>query len=223
METFKQRLRRYTSQNDLEIFGWLTVYLQNDYRREIAAAREGRQYLSVYLLSHAVIQMISENLFGLSGREGTAFFLEHFVDDASGAVQFSPVAYEIHDARNVMAHQGYSSLQHRVEYFADDLPAAWSRHGETVQINPTIYAARFEVALIAHRWIKEYQSQAPGTRLVRKYRYIGQWLRLGKTDPLSVAIKALDEAADQDSLEADESAIQAMIAEKYGLVDGLAG
>lgn len=216
METFEQRLQRYLAGDDLEIFGWLTVYLQNDYLRELRSARECRLYLSVYLLAHSVVQMISENLFALRGRDGTSFFLKRFVDADDGLDRgFSAIADEIHDARNVMAHQGYSSLQHRVEYFDDAIADGWCRRGNTLHINPAIYSSRFEAAIVARRWIREYREKPEGTRLVQKYRYIRQWLRLERTDPIAHAIGALDASSNFADLRTSDARIRAMIYERY--------
>jgi hypothetical protein len=63
------------------------------------------------------MQMVSENMFDLTGLDGTKSFLSHYVDGADNDRKFSLVADEIHSLRNVLAHQGYSSLQHRVETF----------------------------------------------------------------------------------------------------------
>jgi hypothetical protein len=63
------------------------------------------------------MQMVSENMFDLTGLDGTKFFLSHYVDGADNDKKLSLVAGEIHSLRNVLAHQGYSSLQHRVEMF----------------------------------------------------------------------------------------------------------
>ena len=80
METFKQRLKRYVDNEDLEIFGWLTINLHNSYWPETHIAKENRLYVGLYLLAHALIQMISENMFGFRAKQGTQFYLENFVD-----------------------------------------------------------------------------------------------------------------------------------------------
>src|SRR3977135_4378721 len=178
MESFKKRLKRYTDNDDLEIFGWLTVYLHNSYWGEIHTAKENRLYNCVSLLTHALIQMISENMFGFRGKDGTRSYLENFVDGDTQDTKFSLVTDEIHNARNVMAHQGYSSLQHRVEYFADDLAEGWKKDADTVLINPKLYAERFEPAFSQGSHVEKYRQLTDEVRTVRKYQYIRQWLRL---------------------------------------------
>jgi hypothetical protein len=132
METFQQRLKRYTDQNDLEIFGWLTMFLQNAYLRELRLAKENKLYHCVYLIAHALMQMVSENMFGFNGKDGTKFYLESFIDGDTQDKKFSLITDELHDARNVIAHQGYSSLQHGVEYFNDEITEGWNKEGDTV-------------------------------------------------------------------------------------------
>jgi hypothetical protein len=161
--------------------------------------------------------MISENLFGLTGKEGTAFFLEHFVDGDTEELRFSLIADEIHDARNVMAHQGYSSLQHRVEYLDDTISSGWTRQGATVHINPAIYAQRFEAAIIGHAWVREYRRKSTEARLIQKYRYIRQWLRLDKSNPIAREIKALEGLTDLAAMRVQEARIQDMIYQGYGI------
>lgn len=218
METFKQRLKRYTSKNDLEIFGWLTVYLQNSYLGELRLAKENQLHLCVYLITHAVIQTVSENMFGSTGKDGTKFYLENFVDGNTTNKKFSLITDEIHDARNVMAHQGYSSLQHRVEYFAGDMAEGWKQEAGTIYINPNIYAEQFENALSHGTHVQKYLQQSDEIRTIRKYKYIKQWLRLDKTDPIAKEIKKLEACTNINDLRAQETLVQQMIYSAYGLI-----
>ena len=217
MESFKQRLKRYVDNEDLEIFGWLTVYLHNSYWGEIHTAKENRLYLCVYLLTHAVIQMISENMFGLRGKDGTKFYLETFVDGNNQDTKFSLINDDIHDARNVMAHQGYSSLQHRVEYFADEIAEGWKKDGDTVLINPKRYAEHFEPAFSQGLHVDKYQQLPAEVRIVRKYQFIRQWLRLDGKNPISVEVKNLEDCATLNDVKAQETVIQKLIYASYNL------
>lgn len=217
MESFKKRLKRYTDNEDLEIFGWLTVYLHNVYWSEIQTAKENRLYHCVYLLTHALMQMISENLFGLTGKDGTKFYLENFVDGDTPDTRFSLITDEIHDARNVMAHQGYSSLQHRVEYFANEIDEGWKNDGDSVLINPRLYADRFEAAFRQGSLTAEYEKQTDEVRTVRKYQYIRQWLRLDSKNPITIEIKKLEGCATLKDIRIQETVIQKMIYASYDL------
>jgi hypothetical protein len=44
MESCQERLRRYTVQDDLEIFGWMTVMMQNVTLRELHTVTEKGLY-----------------------------------------------------------------------------------------------------------------------------------------------------------------------------------
>lgn len=218
MESFKVRLKRYTDNNELEIFGWLTVYLHNSYWGEIHTAKENRLYHCVYLLTHALIQMISENMFGFRGKDGTKFYLESFIDGDTPDIKFSSITDEIHDARNVMAPQGYSSLQHRVEYFADDIAEGWRKDADTVLINPKLYAARFELAFRQGSHIEKYRQLTDDVRIIRKYQYIRQWLRLDRTHPISKEVKKLEGCATLQDIHTQETVIRQMIYDSYNLI-----
>lgn len=163
--------------------------------------------------------MISENLFGLTGKEGTKFYLAHFVDGTLENQQFSLIADEIHAARNVMAHQGYSSLQHGVEYFDDAISVGWMRQDTTVHINPVVYAQRFEAAITSGAWMQKYLQQSAATRLLRKYRYIRQWLQLAKGNPIAAEIRKLEAHTDLADVRTQEAVVQALIYQAYEIAD----
>lgn len=217
METFDQRLRRYTVGEDLDIFGWLTVYLQNSYMSELWAASERGLYHCVYLISHAVMQMIAEKMFGMTGRDATRFYLENFVDGTEADRRFSLISDDIHGLRNIMAHQGYSGLQHRVEYFVDDMPEGWRRDGNTILINPRIYAGQFEGAFSRGAHVQMYSRLPDEERTLRKYQYIKQWLGLAASHPIAQAIRGLERCANIQDVRAQEAVIQRMIFTEYGL------
>jgi hypothetical protein len=216
LETFKQRFKRYVDNESLEIFGWLTVFLHNSYWGEIYAAKENRQYHSVYLLTHALIQMISENMFGFRGKQATKFYLENFVDGDTPETKFSSITDDIHDARNVMAHQGYSSLQHRVEYFADDMTEGWKFDNGSILINPKVYGASFEAAFRG-KIVQTYEQLTNETRIIRKYNFIRQWLQLDSKNPISLEIKKLAQCVNPQDVHAQESVVRAMLYSTYNL------
>lgn len=217
METFGERLTRYTVENDLEIFGWLTVFLHNSYMRELRIASEHGLYHCVYLITHAVMQMISENMFGRAGRDGTRFYLENFVDGTDTDKRFSLISDDIHDLRNIMAHQGYSSLQHRVEYFVDDMPEGWKRDAGTMYINPRIYAGQFEEAFTRGAHVQRYSQLPDEEKVVRKYQYIRQWLRLDRAHPITQEIRKLETCRNMQDIRTQEGVIQRAIFRQYGL------
>jgi hypothetical protein len=133
-------------------------------------------------------------------------------------IKFSSITDEIHDARNVMAHQGYSSLQHRVEYFADDIAEGWRKDADTVLINPKLYAARFELAFRQGSHIEKYRQLTDDVRIIRKYQYIRQWLRLDRTHPISKEVKRLEGCATLQDIHTQETVIRQMIHDSYNLI-----
>jgi hypothetical protein len=151
-------------------------------------------------------------MFGLTGKEGTKFYLENFVDGNTTDKKFSLITDEIHDARNVMAHQGYSSLQQRVEYFNSDMTEGWKQEAGTIYINPSIYAGQFEYAFTRGTHVQKYR------RTIRKYKYIKQWLRLDKSDSIAKEIRKLEACTNIQDIRPQETVVQQMIYSAYGII-----
>jgi hypothetical protein len=107
-ETMSQRLKRYVDNPVIDTLGWMTMYLQNQPAVELRRAREAKLYLCVYLLAHSIIQTVSELMFGMTGLEGTHYFLEQFADGNSSDKRFSLISEDIHEIRNLIAHRAYS-------------------------------------------------------------------------------------------------------------------
>lgn len=217
MNKFQRWLKRWTDENDLEIFGWMTIMMQNPYLRELRVAKENGLYHCVYLFTHAIMQTVSEQMFGLKGIDGTRFYLENFVDGDTPDRQFSQIAEVLHHVRNVIAHQGYSSSQHMVEYFCEEIPEGWKQDSDTVYINPRIYAEHFERAFAEGAHIQKYRQLSDEERAKRKYQYIRQWLRLDKSNPLAQEMKKLEACTNMSDIQLHEAAIKKMIYKDYGL------
>jgi hypothetical protein len=86
-EAFKQRLKRYVDQPATDTLGWMTMMLQNEHAAELGRAREYKLYHCVYLLAHSIVQTVSETMFGLTGLDGTHFFLQSFADGTTGGFE----------------------------------------------------------------------------------------------------------------------------------------
>jgi hypothetical protein len=210
-ETFEQRLKRYVDQPAVDTLGWMTMMLHNYHVDELRRAREAKLYQCVYLLAHSIVQTVSETMFGLPGLSGTRFFLERFADGAAEDRKFSKIAAEIHDVRNIIAHHGYSKMQHEVQYFIDDIPEGWRREMDgSLIINPALYSAQVE-DVFRHPTLDSTFCQQPPLNLLRtKYRFVRQWLGLEKDDAITTAIKALDKldaTADEDIVDAKIAAL----------------
>jgi hypothetical protein len=218
MESFKDRLGRYTVQDDLEIFGWMTVMMQNYPLRELRIASEKGLYQCVFLCSHAIIQTISEGMFDKRGIDGTRFYLENFVDEPAKDKKFSLITEEIHEMRNVIAHQGYSSLQHNVD-FNDEMTEGWKEESNIVYINTKIYAEQFTKAFESAAQVLLYlKLLSVEERIKRKYFFIRKWLRLEKTNKIAQAIKKLADSATLQDIRIQEQVVQQMIFQEYSLI-----
>lgn len=144
-ETFRQRLKGYVDQPATNTLGWMKMMLQNTHAVELARARENKLYHCVYLMAHSIVQTVTETMFGLTGLKGTHFFLERFVDGATEDSKFSVISSEIHDIRNIIAHRGYSKMQHEVQYFVDDISQGWRTETDgSLTINPALYSIQVE-------------------------------------------------------------------------------
>ena len=217
-ETFEQRLKRYTDQPVDDTLGWMTMLIQNEHVVELRRARESKLYYCVYLMAHSIIQTVSETMFGLTGFNGTHFFLERFADGATEDKKFSRISREIHDVRNVLAHRAYSKMQHVVQYFVDDIDQGWARERDgSLTINPAAYSIQVEDVFLRPTLYQTFRAQ-PALKLLRlKFRFIRQWLELDKNDSLAESIKALDKLDATVDLKREEARLRAQIYQRYGL------
>lgn len=212
MESIQKRLKRFIG-DDLEIFGWMTIMMQNG---EVNKALQSGLYQCVVLSTHSIIQTIAQNLFGLSGLDGTRFYLENFVDEGSGDRKFSEIAEEIHEMRNVIAHLGYSSLLHEIE-IDNEIAEGWRRKGNVIKINLQIYCQLFDEAFRQGLHIKTYKTLPKIERTKRQYLFIRKWLRLDKGSHLVREINKLEGMNDEADVEAQASSIKKMLYKQYGL------
>ncbi|HKB68726.1 MAG TPA: hypothetical protein VKC61_22885 [Pyrinomonadaceae bacterium] len=217
METFEQRLKRYVDQDDLEIFGWMTVMMQNVSLAELTKAVENNMYQCVFLCTQAIVQTIAVNMFRMKGVEGTKFYLENFVDGRATDRQFSRIANEIHEMRNVIAHQGYSSLQHNVD-FNNEMAEGWRSETGVVFINMRIYFEQFAEAFRQGRHTDTYRKTvSDAERIKRKYFFIRKWLRLDGKHAITREINKLQSMTSEQDIRQQESVIQKMVYHEYRL------
>lgn len=217
-ETISQRLKRYVDNPVVDTLGWMTMYLQNQPAVELRRAREAKLYFCVYLLAHSIIQTVSELMFGMTGLEGTHYFLEQFADGGSSDRRFSLISEDIHEIRNLIAHRAYSKRQHETQYFIDDIGEGWRRESDgTLLINPAVYSVQIEDVFRRPKLYQTFRSQ-PALRLLQlKYKFIRQWLELDKADAISQRIKALDKLDATVDLDARDAQIRVEIYKRYGL------
>ena len=130
----------------------------------------------VILGDHAVALTISEGLFGKAGFDGYKLFLEKFVDEGKEGFDFSVIAKEIHNWRNVIAHQWLSASGYGLG-IDSDMNLGWQKREGVIYFNPRLYHESFNKAFSAGGKIWRYaeiltevQMQEAKKRLFEKYQ-----------------------------------------------------
>ncbi|HEV7489103.1 MAG TPA: hypothetical protein VGQ65_25815 [Thermoanaerobaculia bacterium] len=215
MEDWQERLARYLDGRAVNIFGWMTIWAQNELLPQIAAVNKPNFETLLFLGTHSFIQAFMESVYDLRGLAGTKAFLERFMDESSSSNQFSLIAREVHEMRNVLAHQLYAIHTHHIAYDYR-LAGGWERRSAMLHINPVVYGRQFGAALDGGRLTKWRKWTTPESLTVQKWRFIIRWLGLPKTDPLAQAVKALLSLT-PDQIARGTPAIRKMFAAKYGV------
>ena len=191
--------------------------LRNTLEDEVAEASR-KHLLTLTLLGiHAVIQIVTEKVFGLGKGPGTTkFYLEHFVDGPTPDRKYSTIAEKIHRERNVMAHQGFSVSQYEIAYDWG-VVGGFEWRGNLLAINPDHYvedyiAGSHKYSRVAKRLISDFDM------VKRKYAYICAFLDLPKMDTLRKLLETVKDFPDLATLRAAEPSIQKAILDKYGIV-----
>jgi hypothetical protein len=215
VESFTDRLRRLVASDVNEMPETILNSISNFFLPQIMKAGAQDLELPVLLATHAIIQTVAEKIFGRRGPAGTLFYLQHFVDGPTPEVRFSPISAEIHEVRNVVAHQWMSSVNHglAIDY---TISQGWIRRGTVVHFNPRIYLAQFSQGFQGPIW--NYATLAPaGDLLLRKYEFLADWLDLQPKDSIRSQIKQLSAAAPGAARDAIEQAIQQDVRARYKL------
>jgi hypothetical protein len=178
-ESQPKRLARLQT-NPIEAIETLLNSIDNFFNNEIRKTPDHFQTSLLFLGIHAAALTIGEVFFGNTGRDkdlnNYREFLKTFVDGATPDTTFSTVAEDVHNWRNILAHQWIGSLGHTIEY---DYQAAlgWEKKGGILVINPKIYCEQYLNAFTAGGKIWSYdavftpkQLTQIHTRIVEKYR-----------------------------------------------------
>ena len=201
------------SQGPEELFGTIVTSLHNYLliRQVKPAAEQELEYL-VFLGTHAVMQTVGEWIFGLRGIEGTRFYLEHFVDVPTPEdKRFSSIVSDIHDLRNIHAHQWFSAHLHQIA-FDYRISEGWKLEGQKLHINPRLYASQFIERFPS---VYDFSRHTTAQNLrVQFYHFLMRWLDLSGDDPIRRDVKALVNAPD---FEAQTRSIDSTIRQRYGL------
>lgn len=176
MESKEQRLRRFQDGPPGEIVGTLLNSIDNFYNHdEIDRAAANELWLLVILGIHSVALTITEGVFGKRGVEGFRFYLEHFVDGKTEGFNFSKIAAEIHNMRNVVAHQWLSSSMYDFA-LNTGISKGWEKHGDDIHLNPQLFYEAFKAGFSAHGRIWDYdklltedEHREAKDRLLKKY------------------------------------------------------
>jgi hypothetical protein len=213
MESFEERLRRWTMGADRE---WaLTVFmmLRNTLETEVREASKSHSLMLTLLGIHAVIQILTEKVFGLGKGPGTTqFYQEQFVDTPER--KYSAIADKIHRERNDIAHQGFSIYQYSIAYDWAVNGLEWK--GSVVHLNPDHYVEDYVAG--SHKYSRVARKMISELDMVkRKYAYICSFLDLPKGDALRTTLAGVKNMPDLATLRTAEAGIQQAILAKYGI------
>jgi hypothetical protein len=189
----------------------------NFFLPEIQVAKEKSLDRLIFMGIHATIQTVSEKIFGKRGLEGTRFYLKHFVDGSTQDRQFSLISDDIHEMRNVVAHQWLSSRTHDIAInYA--MPEGWKLEPNLLHINPDIYAEQFLASFGRGGPIWTYRQLVSDQELtIRKYQFIKDWLHLNKQSAIAQAIKTLETCTTTQDILNQETLIKQLIYKQYSL------
>jgi hypothetical protein len=138
------------------------------------------------------------------------------MDDAEPNRQFSQVSDEIHEMRNVMAHQLFSSRTHDIalDY---TMVEGWRRDQTVLRINPDVYAEQFLVAVDGGRLWQWKNFVTLEQRIKQKYLFVRDWLDLPKKDTIAQAVDQLATLTTPQDIQSAAEAINIHIGQRYNL------
>jgi hypothetical protein len=135
--------------------------IDNFFNNEIRITPKSYQTSLLFLGVHAVALTIGEVFFNHQGvgkdLRNYTNFLKTFVDGPTADTQFSIVAGDIHNWRNILAHQWIGSLGHTIEYDYNS-HKGWKREAGRLIINPEIYCGVYLQAFATGGKIWQYDS-----------------------------------------------------------------
>ncbi|MDP8237270.1 MAG: hypothetical protein P9M08_12885 [Candidatus Erginobacter occultus] len=216
MESFEKRLKRFVNENVEEIPLTLINSILNFILPQIEQANEHKHYELMLLGTHAIIQIVSENVFGRRGNIATKFYLENFVDGATKDTKFSLVSEVIHGWRNNIAHQWLSHRGHKL-LPDSEMKEGWKYENNLLKLNPRIYGELFIKGYKTRGIFKKYRQLLTNPeKLIRKYEYIANWLDIRKkSDPIYQEITKLKLCTSSKNIQSQEGIIKNLIYRKY--------
>ncbi len=178
-ETKEQRLKRFRDGHPIEVIETVIQSIANHFVNELRSVFDNppnRQTTLMFLGTHSIALTIAYGLFGKGGEDGYKLFLENFVDGDRPDTQFSTVAPEIHEWRNILAHRWINVAGHSFSY-EFGMPEGWKREDEFLLVNPQIYLNQFLATFGAGGRIYGYKKvlttdemyEAAKQRFISKY------------------------------------------------------
>ncbi|MBI5358358.1 hypothetical protein HZB69_01880 [Candidatus Amesbacteria bacterium] len=175
MEDKTKRLKRFQNGPPIEIMETLLNSLANYFNREIDQAADSKLWTLVILGVHAVALTIMEGIFDKKGLTGFTFFLKSFIDSTDDGCDFSTIAADIHQHRNVIAHQWLSVSGYHLGYDFE-MMKGWDKRGDTIFFNPIKYCELYKKAFSAgsKMWqyaklLSENDAEDSKKRLIERY------------------------------------------------------
>lgn len=175
MEDKDKRLLRFQNGSPIEIIETLLNSINNFLNNEIDTAAQNKSWVLVVIGIHAVALTIAEGLFGKKGLEGYELFLEKFVDIDEEGFDFSKIAYDIHNYRNVLAHRWLSEKGY--EFGLDfSMPHGYEIRDGYVAFNPKLYYLSYQDAFQGKIWdyaklMTAEEMEKAKTRLIQRYMH----------------------------------------------------
>lgn len=194
METFKQRLKSFLNTDIYNIPERIFNSIENNFLPELELAEKNKQYQLIILGTHAIIQIVSEKIFGKKGLKGTKFYLENFIDGTKPDRKFSYIYKEIHDMRNSLAHMWFSKQDDKIA-INNNINEGWKFESESEKllINLDIYLEQFLDAFKRCGRIWDYEKLIKEEDLlIQKYFYIIDWLDLNKKNKNNSIVIAIN-------------------------------
>jgi len=175
-ESRDHRLKRLQGGEPDEAISTLLNSISNFFNNEIRITPDNTQASLLFLGIHASALTISEALFGKTGKDGYKKFLEVYIDGETENTKFSLIAKDIHNWRNVLAHQWIGSIGHVIGYDYV-MTNGWERRDGELFINPKIYCEKYIGAFDTDGRIWDYRSilteaeqEHAKNRIVKKYQ-----------------------------------------------------
>jgi len=173
-ESQKARLVRLKS-HPIEAIETLLNSIANYFNNEIGITPAHYQTSLMFLGVHAVALTTGEVFFANekpnSMLKDYKQFLETFVDGDTDDLKFSLIAEDIHNWRNILAHQWLGSMGHQIEYdYQTNL--GWEKREDMLIINPKIYCESYLKAFSRGGKIWQYDSIFTPEQLVESHKRI---------------------------------------------------